>query len=59
MEQTPTMERLQVIIQKVARRKGLDSKQTNAIVSLVEEVHKGGTLTNDYLIGIFENIGGD
>jgi hypothetical protein len=59
MEQTPTMERLKVIIQKVARRNGLDSKQTNAIVSLVEEVHKGGTLTNDYLIGIFENIGGD
>tara|TARA_B100001564_G_C20582880_1_gene644028 strand:- start:863 stop:1042 length:180 start_codon:yes stop_codon:yes gene_type:complete len=58
MEQKSTMERLKVIIQHVAQRKGLDSKQTNAIVSLVEEVHKGGTLTNDYLIGIFENIGG-
>jgi hypothetical protein len=57
MKKDSTIERLKAIILQVGQRNQLDQSQIQSIVALVDEIHRGGTLTDDYLLGIFEAIG--
>lgn len=59
MKKDSTIERLKEIIQVMGHKKDLAEKQIIAILSLVDAVHSGRDLTDDYLIGIFDNVGGD
>lgn len=59
MTNDSTIERLKEIILEIGQKKHLDSTQILAIISLVDAIHSGRMLTDDYLIGIFENVGGD
>ena len=59
MKNDSTIERLKEIITEIGNKKDLDSTQIRAIISLVDAVHSGRDLTDDYLIGIFDNVGGD
>jgi len=59
MKTDSTIERLKEIIMVIGQKKDLAEKQIIAILSLVDAVHSGRDLTNDYLIGIFHNVGGD
>ena len=59
MTNDSTIERLKEIILKIGQKKDLAEKQILAILSLVDAVHSGRDLTDDYLIGIFDNVGGD
>ena len=59
MKNDSTIERLKEIILKIGQKKDLAEKQILAILSLVDAVHCGRDLTEDYLIGIFDNVGGD
>ena len=59
MKNDSTIERLKQIILQIGQQKDLAEKQILAILSLVDAVHSGRDLTNDYLIGIFDNVGRD
>ena len=59
MKNDSTIERLKQIILQIGQKKDLAEKQILAILSLVDAVHSGRDLTNDYLIGIFDNVGRD
>jgi hypothetical protein len=59
MKNDSTIERLKQIILQIGPKKDLAEKQILAILSLVDAVHSGRDLTDDYLIGIFDNVGGD
>ena len=58
MDEKNTIERLKTIIKMVGINRELSQEQVNTIVSMVEEIHNGGPITDDYLIQIFANIGG-
>lgn len=59
MKNDSTIERLKEIILEIGHKKDLDITQIRAIISLVDAIHSGRMLTDDYLIGIFDNVGGD
>ena len=59
MKNDSTIERLKEIILEIGHKKDLDKTQISTIISLVDAIHSGRMLTDDYLIGIFENVGGD
>ena len=45
-----------LFVQKQQSR--ISEMQTNTILALVDEIHRGGTISDDFLIRVFENIGG-
>ena len=58
MDEKNTIQRLKTIIKVVGINKNLSQEQISTIVSMVEEIHHGGPITDDYLIQICANIGG-
>ena len=58
MNDKNVIERLKEIIRTKAAIKNLSEPQTNTILALVDEIHRGGTISDDFLIRVFENIGG-
>ena len=58
MKEKSTIERLKKIILSTGKSKNLSEAQISTIIALIDEIHRGGTITEDYLIRQFNNIGG-
>ena len=59
MNEKNVIERLKQIIRNKAAIKKISTAQTNTILALVDEIHRGATISDDFLIRVFENIGGE
>ncbi len=58
MAEDDVFERLTHMIEIVSNKRKLSDAQKRTIISLVEMIRSGDTLSDDKLMGYFEHIGG-
>ena len=58
MDEKNVIEKLKHIIRTKAAIKNLSEPKTDTILALVAEIHRGGTILDDLLIRVLENIVG-
>ena len=59
MDSQNVIERLKRIIQEESNKKGLTQAQLETILALIDEIHRGATISDDFVIRVFSNIGGE
>ena len=50
--------RLKKIIEKVSEKHKLTDAQRNSIIALIDTIREGGEITDDYLLRVFDQVGG-
>ena len=51
--------RLKKIIEKVSEKHKLTDAQRNSIIALIDTIREGGEITDDYLLRVFDQVGGE
>lgn len=59
MDNQNVIQRLKRIIQEESNSRKLTQKQVNTILALIDQIHMGVTISDDLLIRVFSNIGGE
>ena len=59
MESQNVIERLKRIIQEKSNKMNLTQEQEKTILALIDQIHMGVTISDDLLIRVFSNIGGE
>ena len=58
MTDISVVERLKGILEKEMNNANLTSQQKSTILALIDEINQGGTITDEYLLRVFDQIGG-
>jgi hypothetical protein len=58
MTDRSVVERLKGIMEKEMNNANLTSQQKSTILALIDEINQGGTITDEYLLRVFDQIGG-
>lgn len=58
MTDRSVVDRLKGILEKEMNNANLTSQQKSTILALIDEINQGGTITDEYLLRVFDQIGG-
>ena len=58
MTDRSVVDRLKGILEKEMNNANLTGQQKNTILALIDEINQGGTITDEYLLRVFDQIGG-